>query len=130
MNPDPNRIGVSRRRALRLALGGAAVTLLAACAPIAPANPPSSAPPQQTGAAQLLAFSSWFTDIQTPDKYTVILKTDVPRAGMFDALEYLYIVDQPTVEGPDAKSKVGGTGPFMWSEWQPGVSLRMDRNPN
>jgi peptide/nickel transport system substrate-binding protein len=82
------------------------------------------------GAAQLLAFSSWFTDIQTPDKYTIVLKTDVPRAGIFDAFEYLYIVDQPTVEGPDAKTKVVGTGPFMWSEWQPGVSLRMDRNPN
>jgi peptide/nickel transport system substrate-binding protein len=82
------------------------------------------------GAAQLLAFSNWFTDIQTPDKYTAVLKTDVPRAGIFDAFEYLYIVDQPTMEGPDAKTRVVGTGPFMWSEWQPGVSLRMDRNPN
>jgi peptide/nickel transport system substrate-binding protein len=82
------------------------------------------------GAAQLLAFSGWFSDIQTPDKYTVILKSEVPRVGMFDALEYLYIVDQPTVEGPDARSKVVGTGPFMWSEYQQGVSLRMNRNPN
>src|SRR4051812_22845880 len=69
----------------------------------------------KVGAAQLLAFSAWFTDIQTPDKYTVILKTDVPRVGIFDALEYLHIVDQPTVEGPDARNKVVGTGPFMWS---------------
>jgi peptide/nickel transport system substrate-binding protein len=84
----------------------------------------------KVGAAQLLAFSAWFTDIQTQDKYTVILKTDVPRVGMFDALEYLYMVDQPTVEGPDAKNKVVGTGPFMWSEYQQGVSLRMNRNPN
>src|SRR6266849_5973834 len=50
MNPDPKRVGVSRRSALRLALGGAAVTLLAACAPIGPANSTSSSAPQQTGA--------------------------------------------------------------------------------
>jgi peptide/nickel transport system substrate-binding protein len=84
----------------------------------------------KVGAAQLLAFSAWFTDIQTPDKYTAILKTDVPRVGIFDALEYLYMVDQPTVESPVAKTKVVGTGPFMWSEYQQGVSLRMNRNPN
>lgn len=84
----------------------------------------------KVGAAQLLAFSAWFSDIQTPDKYTVILKSDAPRVGFFDALEYLYMVDQPTVEGPEARSKVVGTGPFMWSDYQQGVSLRMDRNPN
>src|SRR5918911_1597103 len=68
----------------------------------------------KVGAAQLLAMSAWFSDIQTPDKYTVVLKSDVPRVGFFDALEYLYMVDQPTIEGPEARNKVVGTGPFMW----------------
>ncbi len=84
----------------------------------------------KVGAAQLLAMSAWFSDVQTPDKYTVVLKSDVPRVGFFDALEYLYMVDRESVEGPDFKNKVVGTGPFMWSEYQQGVSLRMDRNPN
>lgn len=84
----------------------------------------------KVGAAQLLALSAWFADIQTPDKYTVILKSDVPRVGFFDALEYLYIADRESLERPDFKTKVVGTGPFMWSEYQQGVSLRMDRNPN
>lgn len=84
----------------------------------------------KVGAAQLLAMSAWFSDIQTPDKYTVVLKSDVPRVGFFDALEYLYMVDRESVEGPEFKSKVVGTGPFTWAEYQQGVSLRMDRNPN
>ena len=84
----------------------------------------------KVGAAQLLAMSAWFSDVQTPDKYTVILKSDAPRVGFFDALEYLYMVDRESVEGPDFKNKVVGTGPFMWSEYQQGVLLRMDRNPN
>jgi peptide/nickel transport system substrate-binding protein len=84
----------------------------------------------KVGAAQLLAMSAWFSDIQTPDKYTVVLTSDSPRVGFFDALEYLYMADRESVEGPDFKTKVVGTGPFMWSDYQQGVSLRMDRNPN
>ena len=84
----------------------------------------------KVGAAQLLAMSAWFSDIQTPDKYTVVLKSDVPRVGFFDALEYLYMVDRESVEGADFKTRVVGTGPFIWSNYQQGVSLRMERNPN
>src|SRR5438876_3870509 len=50
MSPDP----VTRRHALALGLGGAALTLLAACAPIAPANPPPAslaAPPGATSSS-------------------------------------------------------------------------------
>jgi peptide/nickel transport system substrate-binding protein len=39
-------------------------------------------------------------------------------------------VDRDSVEGPDFKTRVVGTGPFIWSEYQQGVSLRMNRNPN
>lgn len=82
----------------------------------------------KVAAAQLAAQSAWFTDIQTPDKSTVVLVSDKPRPGMFDFLEYLNIVDKETVEGPDAARKANGTGPFKLVEWAQGSALRLAKN--
>jgi peptide/nickel transport system substrate-binding protein len=78
----------------------------------------------------LTGISNWFTSIDTPDKYTVVIKTDVPRPGFFDGLEIFNICDKANVEGPDAKTTIVGTGPFMLAERAPGDHFTFARNPN
>jgi peptide/nickel transport system substrate-binding protein len=82
------------------------------------------------GSGILAGFSNWFSSIDVPDKYTVILKTDQPRPTFFDAIELFNIVDKDNVEGPEAKSKIVGTGPFTFVEWQNGDHFTVARNKN
>ncbi|MCA1644662.1 MAG: ABC transporter substrate-binding protein [Chloroflexi bacterium] len=81
-------------------------------------------------ALQLVNMGNWWSSIETPDKYTVILTSDVARPAVFDMLEYLNIVDRVTMEGPDADKKLVGTGPFMWGEWVQGDHQRYIKNRN
>jgi peptide/nickel transport system substrate-binding protein len=74
--------------------------------------------------------SNWFTTIDLPDKYTVVLTSDLPRPAIFDFFEFFNIVDKDTVEGPDAKSTSIGTGPFKLVEWVQGDHLTFAKNPN
>jgi peptide/nickel transport system substrate-binding protein len=74
--------------------------------------------------------SNWFTSIETPDKYTIILKSDLPRPAIFDFFEYFNQVDQQTMEGPNAKTASIGTGPFKFVEWVQGDHLSFARNEN
>ena len=84
----------------------------------------------KVGVAQLRTLSSWFQAIDTPDRYTVVLGADQSRPAAFDLFEYLNIVDQDTMEGStESRMKLVGTGPFVFSEYQPGDHLRFTRNP-
>jgi peptide/nickel transport system substrate-binding protein len=74
--------------------------------------------------------SGWWTTVDTPDKSTIILKSDVPRPGLFDFFQYFSIVDKNLMEGPDVNSKVNGTGPFTFVEWVTGDHVSMTRNKN
>ncbi|MBV9577816.1 MAG: ABC transporter substrate-binding protein, partial [Chloroflexi bacterium] len=74
--------------------------------------------------------SAWFTDIELPDKYTVVLTADKPRPGAFDFFEYFNMLDHDTVEGPDAKTKAVGTGPFTFVEWVQGDHFTFNANKN
>jgi peptide/nickel transport system substrate-binding protein len=74
--------------------------------------------------------SNWFTSIDTPDKYSIVLKSDLPRPAIFDFFEYFNQVDQETMEGPNAKTGSIGTGPFKFVEWVQGDHLTFARNPN
>ncbi len=82
------------------------------------------------GAGTFVNQSNWYTSIETPDKYTVVLQSDTPRPLTFDFLEYFNIVDKDAMESPDARSKAVGTGPFSFVEWVPGDHLQFARNPN
>ena len=84
----------------------------------------------KVGASQQAAQSAWFNDIQTPDKYTLILKSDKARLGVFDFFEFFRIGDKATLEGPEAKTNAVGTGPFVWKEWAQGQQIRLTRNPS
>jgi peptide/nickel transport system substrate-binding protein len=81
-------------------------------------------------ASGLGAQSAWFTGIDTPDKYTVVLTSDQPRPTAFDLFQLLNIVDRDTMEGADAKTHAVGTGPFAFKEWSQGDHLDLVRNAN
>jgi peptide/nickel transport system substrate-binding protein len=74
--------------------------------------------------------AAYWSGIDTPDKYTVILSSDVPRAGAFDSILYLRILDKDTTEGPDAATTMNGTGPFKFVEWSSGDHITMAKNPS
>jgi peptide/nickel transport system substrate-binding protein len=84
--------------------------------------------PKNPFAAVVAAGSAWWTGIDTSDKYTVMLTSEKPRPGVFDFLVYLRILDKETMEGPDAATKVNGTGPFTWKEWVTGDHITLERN--
>ncbi len=74
-------------------------------------------------------MSKWFT-VETPDKYTVVLTSDQPRPATFDLFEYINMLDRVTMEGPDAKTKAVGTGPFTFVEWASGDHFTLAANQN
>jgi peptide/nickel transport system substrate-binding protein len=76
------------------------------------------------------AYSLWWSAIETPDKYTVTLKSDLPRPTMFDSLQLFNMLDQTSMEGPDAKSSAVGTGPFVLKEWVQGDHFAFTKNAN
>jgi peptide/nickel transport system substrate-binding protein len=84
----------------------------------------------KAGAGALVAMSNWFPTIETPDKYTVILKSEQPRPLAFDFFDNFNIVDPVTMEGPEAQSKGVGTGPFAFAEWRQGEFMRFTKNKN
>jgi peptide/nickel transport system substrate-binding protein len=86
--------------------------------------------PKNPFASTVAVGSAWWTSIEKPDKYTIILKSDKPRPGAFDFLQYLRILNKETMEGPDATTNVVGTGAFKWVEWASGDHITLAKNPN
>ncbi len=84
----------------------------------------------KVGIGQFAQQGQWFSQIETPDKYTAILSSDTPRPAIFDLFEYLNIGDQATLEGPDARTKANGTGPFKLQEWAQGDHVSFAKNQN
>jgi peptide/nickel transport system substrate-binding protein len=74
--------------------------------------------------------ASYWNGIDTPDKYTVVMSSDVPRAGAFDSILYLRILDKELTESPDSATKMNGTGPLKLVEWASGDHITMAKNPN
>jgi peptide/nickel transport system substrate-binding protein len=74
--------------------------------------------------------ANWFPTIDTPDKYTVIMQSEVSRPAVFDYFNVLNMLDRVSMEGPDAKKSEVGTGPFVLNEWVQGDHLTYTKNPN
>jgi peptide/nickel transport system substrate-binding protein len=74
-----------------------------------------------------LEEAKWWTSIETPDKYTVIFKSDKARPLAFDFFEFLNIAEPTSANDP---SKAVGTGPFKFVEWKQNDSLTLLKNPN
>jgi len=79
---------------------------------------------------KLAPQAKWWTSIETPDKYTVILGSDQPRPGVFDFLVYFNMADRDTMEGPDSRTRAVGTGPFTFVEYVQGDHLTLLKNKN
>jgi peptide/nickel transport system substrate-binding protein len=79
--------------------------------------------------------SLWaFVDkVETPDPQTVVFKLKSPYA---DAVQIMggnlgaYISPKEHAESADAATKMVGSGPFVHSEYQTGVSLTFKKNPD
>ena len=84
----------------------------------------------KVGAGLFVNQANWFSGIDTPDKYTLVLTSDQPRPLAFDLFERLYMLDKDTIEGPDASTKANGTGPFTFVEWAQGDHFTLARNQN
>ena len=84
----------------------------------------------KAGAGALTNQSNWFTTIDTPDKYTVVLGSEQPRPVVFDMFEYFNILDRVSMEGTNAASTLVGTGPFTFVEWAQGDHVTFTRNAN
>jgi peptide/nickel transport system substrate-binding protein len=84
----------------------------------------------KVAAGALVQQSKWFTDVETPDKYTAILVSDQPRPAVFDFFEFFNIVDADTVQGPERDNKLVGTGPFVQTDWVQGDHLTFKRFTN
>lgn len=69
--------------------------------------------------------AKWWTSIETPDKYTVIFKSDKPRPLAFDFFEFLNIAEPTAANDP---TKAVGTGPFKFVEWKQNDSLTLTKN--
>ena len=79
----------------------------------------------KVAAGALILQSNWYTSIETPDKYTVILGSEQPKPATFDFFEYFDIVDSQTA---DSLTTLVGTGPFKFVEWVQGDHLLFTRN--
>ncbi|MBV9326202.1 MAG: ABC transporter substrate-binding protein [Chloroflexi bacterium] len=71
--------------------------------------------------------AKWWTSIETPDKYTVIFKSDKPRPTAFDFFEFLNIAEPTAANDP---TKAVGTGPFKFVEWRQNEALVLTKNSN
>ena len=74
--------------------------------------------------------SSWFTSVDTPDRYTLVLKSDQSRPAAFDFFEFLNVLDPVTMQAPDAAQHAVGTGPFKFDEWAQGSHVQLSKNAN
>ena len=68
------------------------------------------------------------SEVLTPDRYTVVLRSQAPWPGVFNLLSLMNVVDAATLHGPDAKTQAVGTGPFAFAEWVQGDHVRLVKN--
>jgi peptide/nickel transport system substrate-binding protein len=69
------------------------------------------------------------TGVDTPDKYTVIVKASRPWVEAFDLFEQANIIDPVTFQDVGV-TKPTGTGPFVFAEYAQGDHLRLIKNTN
>jgi len=79
------------------------------------------------GGSTLGAYSLWWNTIETPDKYTVTLKSEQSRPTLFDSLQLFNMLDQPSMEGPDAKSSAVAPGPSRYRSGSRAIISRLSR---
>ena len=79
-----------------------------------------------SGNGTLVSSTVFLKEIETPDKYTLVLNFAQPWPGFFDVLETINIIDPQS----SFKDKPVGSGPFMFVDYAPGDHLQMVKNKN
>jgi len=74
--------------------------------------------------------ANWFSSMETPDKHTVVMTSDVPRPAVFDYFNLLNMMEPEYANSPDVKSRAVGTGPFTLVDWMQGNQIVFAKNPN
>ena len=77
-----------------------------------------------------LLEAKWWTSIETPDKYTVVMTSDQPRPMMFDAFFSIWIVDKNSYDANNTATNANGTGPFKLANWKQGSEQTYSKNPS
>ena len=79
-------------------------------------------------------FSAVIDSVSAPDEKTVLVKLKAPfapfLATMAASTEGIWFIPAETIDSGQAKQDPVGTGPFMFREWNAGVSIKWDRNPD
>ncbi|CAN5772728.1 ABC transporter substrate-binding protein [soil metagenome] len=73
------------------------------------------------------------TDIAAPDDRTVVMTLESPNPSLLGHLassQALGIFDPAGVDDGTINTRPVGTGPFMITDFQPGTSLMLERNPH
>ena len=73
------------------------------------------------------------SQIQTPDKNTIVIKLRYPFANFKNILasgQYSWIFPREVASGLDPKVTPIGSGPFLWDSYTPDVAITMKRNPD
>ena len=73
------------------------------------------------------------TAIEAPDASTVTFTLDAPNPGLLSNLagsKALGIIARENVEDGTINTQPIGTGPFVIADYQPGVGLTLEKNPN
>ena len=78
--------------------------------------------------SQLQSLFAPIAEMQTPNKYTIVMRFDKPYAGIMDPLNGLYVLDKDAAS--DLKAKPAGSGPFLVERWEPGHQVVLVRNKN
>ncbi|HEU0167544.1 MAG TPA: ABC transporter substrate-binding protein, partial [Chloroflexota bacterium] len=84
----------------------------------------------KVGAGEFANQANWWTSIDTPDKNTVVLTSDLPRPLVFDWFEQFNIADPQSIPTAAPPQKPVGTGPFTFVEWVQGDHFTYGRNKN
>ena len=79
-------------------------------------------------ATQFNKQSLWFTNIDTSDKYTLVLTLDRSRPSILDFFELFNIGDPDTLDKQTDSPQWIGTGPFKLADYKPGDHLYFARN--
>jgi ABC-type transport system substrate-binding protein len=75
----------------------------------------------------------WLDQVETPDAQTVVFKTKAPYADLIQIMGGnlgSWISPREHAESADAATKMVGSGPYIHSEYQTGVSLSYRKNPD
>ena len=78
---------------------------------------------------QLRSTAAAVTDAEATGPHEVTLRLAHGVSNFFDLCEIMFIADHETLAELETGSVLNGTGPFVFTDYSPGVSMSFRRNP-